>query len=63
MNCLLFQFPIVRDAFDEPQTAQVARQGETDKVTDDFAMESRPFDIELSPFPGRFQTGDGKTIA
>jgi hypothetical protein len=32
-------FQIVRDAFDEPQTVQVARQGEVDKVTDNLEME------------------------
>jgi hypothetical protein len=32
-----FQFPIIRDAFDEPQTVQVARQGEVDKIMDEGA--------------------------
>jgi hypothetical protein len=32
----LFQFPIVRDACDEPQIVQIARQGEGDKATDNW---------------------------
>jgi hypothetical protein len=32
---------LIRDAFDEPQTVQAARQAEVDKVMDDLEMESR----------------------